>query len=234
MRLVLPPVSKEALNERVQKLAGLSLSQCAIKLGVSLPKTQTQQKGFIGQMMELALGATACVKPLPDFEHLGIELKTIPIGVNGRPSESTFVAKIALKKIITETWDTSVVKAKLSHVLWLPIEGIKDIPLAQRRIGQAFFWQPNEKEAQLLKQDWCELTDMIAMGRLEEITSSMGEVLQIRPKAADGKVLSDFIDSEGNSAKTLPRGFYLRSAFTQQILQNMSNHLACDEAAAKL
>ena len=49
---------------------------------------------------------------------------------------------------------------------------------------------------------------------------SVGEYLQIRPKAANGKVLCSCFDAEGNKVKTLPRGFYLRSTFTKTILKN--------------
>jgi len=37
-------------------------------------------------------------------------------------------------------------------------------------------------------------------------------------KAANGKCLCYGFDSEGNKIQTLPRGFYLRSNFTKQII----------------
>ena len=47
----------------------------------------------------------------------------------------------------------------------------------------------------------------------------MGRYLQIRPKGANAKSLTTTLDEEGNTIQTLPRGFYLRPEFTQQIIQ---------------
>lgn len=215
---IAPPQSIDALIDRVNELQGMSLAQCASRFHLTLPASQQSQKGVIGVLMEALLGADASSRPIPDFSSLNIELKTLPIGFDGKPTESTFVASINLMKHASETWQTSIVKKKLSHVLWLPIEGIKDIPLPERRIGIGFLWQPNEKESHQLEDDWNDLSDLIVMGRLDEISAKMGEVLQIRPKAAHGRVLRDAIDDKGHKIKTLPRGFYLRPSFTYKIL----------------
>ena len=55
-------------------------------------------------------------------------------------------------------------------------------------------------------------------GNVEAITARHGNALHIRPKAANGSVLTDALDEEGNRIKTRPRGFYLRKTFTQDIL----------------
>ena len=65
-----------------------------------------------------------------------------------------------------------------------------------------------------------ELVEQIATGQVESITSRQGEALHIRPKAANGKVLTDALGPEGQRIKTRPRGFYLRKTFTHQILRN--------------
>ena len=61
--------------------------------------------------------------------------------------------------------------------------------------------------------------EYVALGRLEEISARHGELLQIRPKAANARALGSTTDPEGKPAQTLPRGFYLRSSFTNSILQ---------------
>ena len=60
--------------------------------------------------------------------------------------------------------------------------------------------------------------DMISMGELEQITAHQGQYLQVRPKAANTRALTKGIDSEGEDILTLPRGFYLRTSLTKQIL----------------
>jgi len=60
--------------------------------------------------------------------------------------------------------------------------------------------------------------EKIALGKIESISARDGEVLQLRPKAANGKVLTDAYGEEGQIIKVRPRGFYLKKAFTQSII----------------
>ena len=58
--------------------------------------------------------------------------------------------------------------------------------------------------------DWEELMDLIVLGEVERITARHGEVLQLRPKAANSKALTEAIGARGEIILTLPRGFYLK------------------------
>jgi DNA mismatch repair protein MutH len=49
--------------------------------------------------------------------------------------------------------------------------------------------------------------DMIVFGQVERITARHGEVLQLRPKAANSKALTEAIGAHGEPILTLPRGF---------------------------
>ena len=59
---------------------------------------------------------------------------------------------------------------------------------------------------------------MVSLGELERITAHHGTWLQIRPKAADSRARRWGVGETGEHIRTLPRGFYLRPAFTQRIL----------------
>jgi len=205
------------LLESASEIAGKTLQQIANQQGLATPDDQLHHKGWVGQLLELSLGATAGSQPEPDFQHIGIELKTLPLNRSGSPKESTFVCAINLSKIELH-WEESLVKHKLSRVLWIPIEADPEIPLAARRIGSAILWSPDEKQESALKRDWQEVMEMIAMGELEQITAHQGEYLQVRPKAANTRALTKGTDSEGEEILTLPRGFYLRTGLTRQIL----------------
>ena len=52
----------------------------------------------------------------------------------------------------------------------------------------------------------------------ERITARHGEVLQLRPKAANSKALTEAIGEFGQPILTLPRGFYLKKRFTGALL----------------
>ena len=59
---------------------------------------------------------------------------------------------------------------------------------------------------------------MVSLGQLEEINATIGEYLQIRPKAMNARSLCYGFNSEGRKIPTLPRGFYLRCKLTNKIL----------------
>lgn len=213
-----PPKTEEELLDRCNTLEGLSFGQLSMSLDLSIPFNPNQRKGWVGQALEIALGTDAGNHSMPDFQHLGIELKTLPISKSGKPTESTFITTIPLLTIHQQNWNSSQCYSKLKRILWFPIEGETDIPYAQRRIGRGFIWSPDEHQERVLAADWNYLTLQISTGQLETIDATAGDYLQVRPKAANGKSLCYGYDSEGNKVKTLPRGFYLRSNFTSKIM----------------
>lgn len=214
-----PPTSEAELLERCRAIAGLSLQQLADHYAVTVPEDLRRHKGWVGQLVELALGADAQSLAEPDFRTIGVELKTLPLDGNGQPRESTYVCTVPLDDGLEPDWESSWVCRKLSRVLWLPVEADPAIPLGQRRIGTALLWCPDESEQALLRQDWEEFSEMICMGELERITARLGQVLQIRPKAANSRVRCRSVGAGGESILTNPRGYYLRPAFTRTLLQ---------------
>lgn len=216
--LTAPPQSQEQLLAQAQRLAGYSLGELAALAGVPIPRDLKRDKGWIGILLEIWLGASAGSKPEQDFAALGVELKTIPIDRQGRPLETTFVCVAPLTGNSGVTWESSHVRHKLQRVLWIPVEGEREIPLAQRRVGAPLLWTPDEEEDRQLRMDWEELMDLIVLGQVERITARHGEVLQLRPKAANSKALTEAIGAHGEPILTLPRGFYLKKNFTRTLL----------------
>jgi len=216
--LTSPPATEAALLQQAQRLAGYSLGELATLAGLPVPPDLKRDKGWTGVLLELWLGASAGSKPEQDFAALGVELKTIPIDSLGRPLETTFVCVAPLTSNTGITWESSHVRHKLKRVLWIPVEGDRAIPLAARRVGAPLIWSPDEDEDRQLRLDWEELMDMIVLGQVERITARHGEVLQLRPKAANSKALTEAIGARGEPILTLPRGFYLKKNFTGALL----------------
>lgn len=213
-----PPEDEASLLARAQDLAGLTLETLAARAGLPMPADLKRDKGWVGMLLEMHLGASAGSKAEQDFAHLGIELKTIPIDAQGKPLETTFVCVAPLTGNSGVTWLTSHVRHKLARVLWIPVEGGREIPLRERRVGAPLLWSPDAEEDEMLRQDWEELMDMIVLGRVEQITARHGAWLQIRPKAANSKALTEGIGDQGQPIMTLPRGFYLKKSFTGPLL----------------
>lgn len=213
-----PPSSEGELLARAEELGGRTLGDLAARFGEAAPADLRRAKGWVGQLVERALGATARSRAAPDFEALGVELKTIPVRRDGVPCESTFVCTIDLVGISSVDWEASLVKRKLSRVLWVPVEGERAIPVASRRIGAPLLWSPNAEELEALRFDWEELAAVIGRGDVDLVTGHLGRHLQVRPKAADSHSRRRGIDRDGVPLSTLPRGFYLRAGFTGRIL----------------
>ncbi|WP_100656236.1 DNA mismatch repair endonuclease MutH [Alteromonas flava] len=214
-----PPQNIEDLIKRANQLAGLTLGDLAALANIAVPANFQRQKGWSGQLLELWLGATAGSRPQHDFPELGVELKTLPIDHAGRPAETTYVCYAPLLGQEGVNWETSSVYHKLRTVLWIPIDGERSIPPSDRMVGSPILWQPNAAQSSQLKADWEEIMERISLGAVESITARLGEVLQLRPKAADGSQTTAAIGPNGALIQTRPRGFYLRKAFTQEILQ---------------
>lgn len=211
-----PPDTEAELVYRCQQIAGKTVGQLAQQCSVTVPADLRRHKGWLGNLLERILGADAGNQAEPDFVALGIELKTIPLNARGEPKESTYVCTVNPRAITETHWQTSWLRRKLSKVLWLPVEADKTISLQDRYIGEAILWQPSIQQESVLQQDWEDLMEiMIAEGA---VTARLGRYLQIRPKAANSRVITRQIGYDGGEEWHHPCGFYLRTCFTQQIL----------------
>ncbi len=217
-RKATPPEDLATLLARARRVAGLTVGELAAAQGVRVPAIPAQRKGFVGQLVEAALGASAGSRAEPDFPALGVELKTIPLTPEGRPKESTFVCSIALGELAATDFEESVVWKKLSSVLFVPLEH-RDGPLEGRRLGAPLLWAPSVEERAVLEADWDLLAGRIGDGEVDTITAHLGEALQVRPKAAHGRARRLGPAAEGGLDWTLPRGFYLRARFTEGVLR---------------
>lgn len=213
-----PPTSEQELIQRAHQLSGLTLAELAHQLGLEIPTDFSRDKGWGGVLLEQALGATAGSRPEPDFPHLGIEMKTLPISAMGHPMETTFVCVAPLTQMAGDRWHTSGFAKKLAKVLWVPILAEKGFSPAQRQIGTPFIWQASPAQEQALRQDWEELMELLALGQINSVNAHMGEYLQLRPKAANGRITKQALGEQGELIQAQPKGFYLRTRFTQWIL----------------
>lgn len=221
MTRVLPrkpePQSLAELLVRAQALAGHTVAEIALALGAAVPSESRRAKGFVGELIEAALGASPLAGDGPDFPHLGVELKTLPLTAAQRPKESTFCCSIHLTDAVQEQWLSSRLRRRLAQVLWVPVVAPRTLAIGARRVAQPFLWRPNAAEEAQLAADWEDLMGKIATGAPP--TAHEGVLLQVRPKAADSRMRAWQVDDEG-PARVLPLGLYLRARFTATLLAN--------------
>lgn len=217
MRRSAPPADEAELLSRVDGLAGRTLAEVAAALHTPVPADLGRNKGWIGQVLEAVLGANAGSRPVPDFEALGIELKTLPVTDEGAVRESTFVSTAALDGTLAHRWEDSRVRHKLDAVLWVPIVG-RGAP-GERLVGSGFVWRMSPDEEAVLRADWEELAGLLHLGEHWQVDARRGRALQLRPKAAHSDDLAWTLGPEGDWVRTGPVGFYLRASFTGALLR---------------
>jgi DNA mismatch repair protein MutH len=217
------PDTRAELLARARLLSGQTLGAVAERLGLPVPADLRRHKGFAGQLVERALGASSASRAGPDFPELGVELKTLPVNDAGQPLESTFVCTLPLARVGDLEWDASPVQRKLASVLWVPIQGQRELAPGTRLIGEPLLWSPTPEQEADLRFDWEELSGLIGRGRIDEIRGHLGRCLQVRPKAAHGRVRRGAYRPGEGRIDELPRGFYLRATFTARIV---SEHYA--------
>jgi len=213
-----PPETTEELMHRADALAGKTIGEIAQLYKIKVPHDLKIKKGWQGQFLEQCLGADSGNLSQPDFNHLGIELKTLPIDLNGRVEESTYVCVLNLTEHQLLQWSQSAVCKKLAHVLWIPIAKQSGQPVTESMIASPFLWKPSSDEQGSLRNDWEEAMNLVSLGKVDQLNARLGDVLQVRPKAANSRVTTKAYGSKGEVIETLPRGFYLRAGFTQELL----------------
>ncbi len=218
--VIRPPESEAELRDRATWLAGRTIDAIAAAIGVGPPPLGVRGKGKVGGLIETALGAESGNAAEPDFARLGIELKTLPIDGRGVPRESTFVCTLVLADADRAEWETSVARAKLAHVLFVPIIFDASQSNVERRVGVPFFWRPTPSQQAVLKGDFDDAMGLIGSGSIEALTARRGRWLQVRPKAATGRVRTISFGPEGEWIATVPRGFYLRASFTRALIED--------------
>jgi DNA mismatch repair protein MutH len=210
-----PPHSLRELEVRAAALAGHTVLEVAVALGARLPAEARRGKGFVGSLVEAVLGADPRAGDGPDFPALEVELKTIPVGVHGRPRESTFCCGISMLGADREEWASSRLWRRLRQVLWVPVVGVAGQELGARTFAEPRLWRPGPAEEAALKADWEDLMGAIGAGRAP--SAHAGAVLQVRPKAQHSRVTTLASGGDG-PARRPPLGFYLRARFTATLL----------------
>jgi DNA mismatch repair protein MutH len=220
---VQPPTTEAELIDRADALAGSTVGMLADSLGVACPPNTRRHKGFIGQLVERALGAPGGSASEPDFPALGIECKTIPVRPNGTPNASTWVCTAPIHSFDPGPWRGSIVQKRLARVLFVPVVG--DGPPADRRLAVPVLWTPTADQEAMLAADWHTLTELLVDRAVWQWRAQHGQALQLRPKAATSSNRVEIIDADGDLVETVPLGFYLRRSFTTEILAAESHLL---------
>ncbi len=192
-----------------------------------MPEDPARAKGWVGQLVEDALGAAAASRPVPDFEALGVELKTVPVDAKGQPREATYVTAFPLTGE-PDFADTHLAR-KLERVLFVPVEAEPALPLQVRCIGSPLLWRPDEQQRAALEQDWRSFVARAAEVGIEAIGPRIGQALQVRPKGSSAED-TGWSDGPGGRRRVPRRGLYLRPGFVGALF---AQHFLMPDRSAK-
>jgi DNA mismatch repair protein MutH len=216
-----PGTDLDALLAHARALVGVELGDLADSLGLPVPIGNVRTKGWSGQVLEQELGVAVGSARGPDFEALGIELKTVPVSVELAPLESTAVCQIDPIAIAGESWATSYVRRKLARVLFVALEvpaGARSV--GDRRVSSVRLWSPDAAEEHALRTDFeLFVREYFRRGRAAEISGHLGAALQVRPKGRNAADMRDAYDATGQPVRVGKHGFYLRPSFVARILR---------------
>ncbi len=231
-----PPPSRPSsigeLLQRARHLAGRRIDEVASRLGFRVPPDLRGHKGFVGQLVELALGASAGSDPEPDFPDLGVELKTLPIHEDGRAAESTYVCVARVDGSESLDFRDSHVSRKLERVLFVPVvlPRSETLPLGERTFGMPFLWEPSAEDLARLTHDFRHLQMRIRLGESEDIRGREGEVMQLRPKAMSSRERTWGVSEEGWLVPVKPKAWYLRASFTSELIARVYGRTFADRS----
>lgn len=221
------PETMQELYSVLSLIGGRSIAELAALAGVDLPYGNKTAKGYTGQLTEIFLGATAGNLSLPDLRKLNIEVKTLPVNGRLQSVESTFICSAELTGSEFVPFRQSALFHKISRVLFIPVLAPAGCRVAQRRILGHFFFTPGEDELLRIEEDYKDFADLVMSGRADEITGDMGNIIQMRPKAASGNSLTPIRNSEGDLLFTRPKAFYLRASYTSKLCRLFREKAGC-------
>jgi len=212
------PIISAQLQGLLNSLSNRTIGSLAEELSVKIAPDAVKTKGLIGQLVERYLGVENNNLPSVDFADLQLELKTIPVNSKLQPLESTYVCTVESNRRALR-WQDSWACKKLSNVLWVPILVKENSNITEHTALQPILWQPSAEVNAILEQDFIELMDLFYLGEAGRLNAKYGTYLHIRPKAANSRTVVDYLDSNNLHTKIVPKGFYLRTQLTKQILK---------------
>jgi DNA mismatch repair protein MutH len=150
-----------------------------------------------------------------EFERFGIEVKTVPVKVNGRVAEAMSFPSFVHEELAYESWEDSDLLGRLNRLLVVPVHRVRDTSLAGMVLGQPFFWSPPEADLVGIRREWEVYRDLIAAGQANDLPrASETEFIHVRPKAQDSRDR----DRAPGGLEVVKKSFWLNQRYLESVL----------------
>lgn len=152
--------------------------------------------------------------PHPDFEKVGLELKTTPVKRNRNGSysakERLVFSMIDYMTVVNEDFEHSSFLKKASKVLLITYEWQPHVDPLDYKIVLASLWGLPDRDMPQFKQDWETIVNKIRDGHAEDISSSDTMYLEACTKASNAKVRRR---QPFSAAMAKPRAWALKASY---------------------
>lgn len=161
--------------------------------GVQHIDSMATRKGTLGNAIEYYyFKFNPNSDPNPDFNEVGIELKTTPLKRTKKgdivSKERLVLSMINYMEVVNETWETSAVIKKSSKILLLSYLYDPDLDPVDYEFYLAELWSIPEEDLYTIRRDWETVVDKIRRGLAHEISSGDTLYLEACTKAANSEV----------------------------------------------
>lgn len=211
------------LLRRLDDLHGMPFGQLATQVGVKWnPKGPASNKSFAGDVVQSALGEGRNSSKNRDLHNFGLEIKTIPIGLERKVIWNTKICGLNYAEVLDRDWESSHVYHKMRTTLFVPVVKRTNTDWNEWYMWGSFIWLPTEDDEAVLKADYEAVRALVKEKKLDAITSKQhpkGPCKVLIPNTG-GQDSSDMqaFEMEGETAESKRRAWFLHKSFTQRLV----------------
>jgi DNA mismatch repair endonuclease MutH len=151
-----------------------------------------------------------------EFARFGVEIKTVPVDLDGHVLEAMSFPTFVHQEVIFESWDESDLLGRLNRLLVVPVHRGGPASLASTTLGRPFFWSPSESELLGIQAEWERFRHLIEIGQSRDLPKASETMyVHVRPKARNA---ADRDPAPGGFDVT-KKSFWLNQAYVSRILE---------------
>ena len=211
------PSDRESLLKYSLKLEGKTLGEVC---DVEMLELSSKNKGNFGNILEKGyFKIDNNNESKPDFEELGIELKTTPMVQRTKKGygskERLMLCMINYNDLIEKGFEGTILNKnkELLIVFYLHNENIED-----GKILKVILWTFSEADLRMLEDDWNVIANMVREGKAHEISGGQTYYLEAATKGeGGGKGMRTQPFSE---IKAKPRAFALKQRYVRRMWES--------------
>jgi DNA mismatch repair endonuclease MutH len=191
-------------------------------------------KGAVGIIIEReSFGIQTNNEARPDFPHLGVELKVLPLKSNPKGElsvkERTKICSINYENLIKEKWNDSHAREKLNKILFIFYHHHPN-NLLNSKIIDHYLFELENKEEPIIKADWLRTQKRVEDGFAHELSESENLILAASRSGEGGLAFENWPQQPNKKyqERARQRSFSLKPSYTNTIWYEIKNKKPLD------